>query len=72
MLKILYLLLNKNLKRCSRNLKNGGGLENYGVGYKLRTLKILFECLIVSKILLTAQEIALFCRKWFQIKKRSL
>ena len=72
MLKILYFLFNKNLKSCPRNLKNWGGLEKYGVGYELQTLKILLECLIVSKMLLTAQEIALFCRKWFQIQKRFL
>ena len=69
MLKILYFLFNKNLKRCPRNLKNWGGLEKYGVGYKLRTLKILFECLIVSKNLPTAQEMALFCCKWSQLQK---
>ena len=72
MLKILYFLLNKNLKRCPRNLKNWGGLEKYGVGYKLRTLKILFECLIVSKNLPTAQEIAFFCCKWSELQKHLL
>ena len=72
MLKILYFLFNKNLKRCPRNLKNWGGLENYDVGYKLRNLKILFEFLIVSKILLTAHEIALFCLKWSQLQKHLL
>ena len=72
MLKILYVLLNKNLKSCPRNLKNRGGLEKYGVDYNLRTLKILFKWLIVSTILLTAQEIALFCRKWSQLQKHLL
>ena len=72
MLKMLYFLFHKNLKSCPRNLKNWGGLEKYDVGVKLPTLKILFECLFVSKNLPTAQEIAFFCRKWFQLQKHLL
>ena len=63
-------LLTKISKSCFKIFKNRGGLEKYGSGYKIQTLKISFKCLNISKKSTTAQEIALFCHKSSQLQKR--
>ena len=47
------------------------GLEKYGVGYLLGSLKMYLACFNKTKNIAAAQEIALLLHKTSQLKKRA-